>query len=463
MLHGVGYLRMRLPNLGRLSWVAALVLLQSLLTFFAIRSDRFGDDPLILLIVPLVLVAARFGLRGAAWSGLLTSVLLAAWWLSGGMPGGIVWLILRMATYLAVALVVGAALDSRALLLRRLEHHSVLSLDLIATASFDGYFTSVNPAFTETLGFSREELLERPLLWFVHPDDREPTIAAIEEQTQEGRAVFRFENRYRTKDGSYRWLEWTSRPDAQAKELVAVARDVTERKRLEALAQAHMEHLEQAVDLRTQELRARNSDLEAARLETLRRLALAAEYRDDETHHHTERVGRMASLLAERLGLPEEMVELLRLAAPLHDVGKLAISDTVLLKPGRLTTEEFARMQEHVWAGAKLLSGSSSPVLELGEEIALTHHERWDGTGYPRRLRGEQIPISGRIVAIADVFDALTHHRPYKAAWPVANAVAEINRLSGRQFDPSVVVAFNSLDHQRLLDASADTSLATVA
>ena len=463
MLHGVGYLRMRLPNLGRLSWVAALVLLQVLLTFVAIRSERVGDHPLILLIVPLVLVAARFGLRGAAWSGLLTSVLLAVWWLSGGMPGGIVWLSLRMATYLAVALVVGAALDSRALLLRRLEHHSVLSLDLIATASFDGYFTEVNPAFTETLGFSREELLERPLLWFVHPGDREPTIAAIEEQTQEGRAVFRFENRYRTKDGSYRWLEWTSRPDAQAKELVAVARDVTERKRLEALTQAHMEQLEQAVEMRTQELRARNSDLEAARLETLRRLALAAEYRDDETHHHTERVGRMASLLAERLGLPEEMVELLRLAAPLHDVGKLAISDTILLKPGRLTTEEFARMQEHVWAGAKLLSGSSSPVLELGEEIALTHHERWDGTGYPRRLRGEEIPICGRIVAIADVFDALTHHRPYKAAWPVANAVAEINRLSGRQFDPSVVRAFNSLDHERLLDAPADKPLATVA
>src|SRR5581483_5391024 len=148
----------------------------------------------------------------------------------------------------------------------------------------------------------------------------------------------------------------------------------------------------------------------------LRRLALAAEYRDDDTHHHTERVGHTAALIAELFGLPDKTVRRLRLAAPLHDVGKLAIPDHILFKPGRLTAEEFLAMQDHVRAGAKLLSGSASEVLQLAEEVALTHHEHWDGNGYPNRLSGETIPDSGRIVAIADVFDALAHPRPYKQA-----------------------------------------------
>ena len=331
-----------------------------------------------------------------------------------------------------------------------------MSLDLIATANFDGYFTQLNPAFPRTLGFTIEELTSRPLLEFVHPDDREPTLDAIAAQAEEGREILQFQNRYLTKDGGYRWLEWTSRPDANARELIAVARDITERKRLEQLVDDHTEMLERAV-------RERTADLDAARLETLQRLAKAAEYRDDDTHQHTERVGSTAALIADQLGMSDEQVALIRLAAPLHDVGKLAVSDTILLKPGKLTTDEFRQMQTHVTAGAALLAGSSSKVLQLAEEIALSHHERWDGTGYPLNLSEDAIPLSGRIVAVADVFDALTHARPYKVAWPVANAVEEIQRLSGRQFDPQVVAAFEMLNHQALLAPRRHSHLAIVA
>jgi putative two-component system response regulator len=187
-------------------------------------------------------------------------------------------------------------------------------------------------------------------------------------------------------------------------------------------------------------------ELEHARLETLQRLALAAEYRDDATHEHTQRVARTASLLGEQLDLDASFVSLLRQAAPLHDIGKLAVSDSLLLKPGKLTGNEFEQIKGHAAAGAAILSGSTYDVLCLAEEIALTHHEWWDGSGYPAGLAGEAIPLGGRIVALADVFDALTHPRPYKPAWPLADALAEVERLSGRQFDPDVADAFRALD-----------------
>jgi putative nucleotidyltransferase with HDIG domain len=192
-------------------------------------------------------------------------------------------------------------------------------------------------------------------------------------------------------------------------------------------------------------------ELERARIEMLQRLALAAEYRDDTTHEHTERVARTARLMAERLGLPRNLVALIRDAAPLHDIGKLSVPDAVLLKPGDLSADEFAVMKEHTTSGATILAGSRSEVLRLGEEIALTHHEWWDGNGYPRRLRGGEIPESGQIVAVADVFDALTHDRPYKEAWPLKAAVNEIRRLKGTQFSPRIVAAFDSLDHASLV------------
>ncbi len=280
---------------------------------------------------------------------------------------------------------------------------------------------------------------------FVHPDDREATIAEADRQVEAGEVVLRFENRYRHKDGSYRWLEWASRPDPEAGELIAMARDVTARKTADETVRRYQELLEREVSERTR-------DLEAARLEILRRLALAAEYRDDDTFEHTERVARTAAALTDLLGLPERHIELMQQAAPLHDIGKLGVSDMILLKPGRLTDEELKTMRLHAALGAQILSGSSSDVLQLAERIALTHHEWWDGSGYPQGLKEDEIPQCGRIVALADVFDALTHARPYKEAWSVDRAVAEVHRLRGVQFDPDVVEAFDHLDAEELAE-----------
>jgi putative two-component system response regulator len=203
----------------------------------------------------------------------------------------------------------------------------------------------------------------------------------------------------------------------------------------------------------------RTSELEQARAEILERLALAAEYRDDDTGLHTQRVGHTAALLAKALELPVNQAKLIRRASPLHDLGKIGISDRILLKPGKLTVEEFAMMKDHTLIGARMLAGSSNLLLQLAQEIAQTHHERWDGTGYPRGLCGEGIPLSGRIVAVADVFDALSHDRPYKRAWPRGEAVAEVESQAGHQFDPVVVSAFMTLETDGKLIESGTSSL----
>ncbi len=198
---------------------------------------------------------------------------------------------------------------------------------------------------------------------------------------------------------------------------------------------------QQAREKAEAEVAERTEELEQARLEVVSRLALAAEYRDDETGDHTWRVGRNAAFIARQLGWSAEDVEQMRLAARLHDVGKIGISDLILLKPAKLTQEEYATMRSHTTIGARILSGGHTKLLRLAEEIALTHHERWDGKGYPRGLAGQEIPLCGRIVAVADVLDALTHQRPYKKAWPLEKALEEIRRASGSQFDPNVVEA----------------------
>src|SRR5215210_8795235 len=188
-------------------------------------------------------------------------------------------------------------------------------------------------------------------------------------------------------------------------------------------------------------VRDRTRELEAAQIEIIERLARAAEFRDDNTGQHTERVGQMAALLARQIGLPDPQVSLIRRAAPLHDVGKIGIPDSVLLKLGKLTLEEFAVVKTHTQIGQRILSGSRFGVLRLAEEIAFSHHERWDGDGYAG-IPGTSIPLAGRIVAVADVFDALTQKRPYKAAWPLNEAISEMERQRGRQFDPELVDAF---------------------
>lgn len=213
--------------------------------------------------------------------------------------------------------------------------------------------------------------------------------------------------------------------------------------RIRTHLEARSLHLQLAshAELLERRVRQRTKDLEEARLETLECLARVAELRDDETGRHTVRVGEMSAILAEAVGLEADECELIRRAAPLHDTGKIGIPDAVLLKPGKLTGDEFEIVKSHTTLGVDILAVARSPVLCLAREIVLTHHERWDGSGYPAGLSGEQIPISGRIVGLADVFDALTHERPYKPAWPIDMAVAEIRSQSGRQFDPAVVEA----------------------
>jgi putative two-component system response regulator len=195
----------------------------------------------------------------------------------------------------------------------------------------------------------------------------------------------------------------------------------------------------------------RTAQVEAAQLETLDRLARTAEYRDDQTGQHVVRVGRVAALLARILGLDEETVRLLRLAAPLHDLGKIGIPDRILLAPRKLEPEEFEEMKTHTLIGSRILAGSSSNLLQLAERIAMNHHERWDGRGYHGLVAGD-IPLASRIVGLCDVFDALTHERPYKSAWPVDMAVDEINRGRGTHFDPAIVDAFAELNPEDLVN-----------
>jgi putative two-component system response regulator len=161
-------------------------------------------------------------------------------------------------------------------------------------------------------------------------------------------------------------------------------------------------------------------------------------------------VGETAAQIAARLGLDQRDVKLIREAALPQDVGRVGIPEALLLKPGRLTPQEFAHVSKHAEIGGRILSEGTSEVLKAAEEIARSHHERWDGGGYPEGLKGEEIPLFARIVAVADVFDAITHARPYKKARPVADAVVEIHRLSGGHFDPNIVEAFESLDAQEL-------------
>ena len=212
-----------------------------------------------------------------------------------------------------------------------------------------------------------------------------------------------------------------------------------------------LEHHSLEMELRVQE---RTMELSQAAEDCLMRLAKASEYRDDDTGEHTMRVGTLSAEIARSLGEAQDQVELIRQAAPLHDIGKIGIPDSILLKPGRLTEGEFDLIKSHVKIGASLLAGSSSKLIQMAELIARTHHERWDGTGYTQGLKGEEIPLPGRIVAVADVFDALTNNRPYKDAWPVKDAIEEISGLSGSHFDPAVVEAFQEVMRSSVTKAS---------
>jgi methanogenic corrinoid protein MtbC1 len=200
--------------------------------------------------------------------------------------------------------------------------------------------------------------------------------------------------------------------------------------------------LEGEIESRTSELKRALSELEIAQAETVQRLSMAVEFRDEDTGAHIERIGRFSVLLAEHIGMDADFCERLKHSAPLHDVGKVAIPDAILLKPGPLTPEERAIVETHAEEGHRLVRGSSSSILDMAATIALSHQEKWDGSGYPRGLKGESIPIEGRIVAVADVFDALTSDRVYRKAFSVEEAVQMMREQRGRHFDPVLLDAF---------------------
>lgn len=259
-----------------------------------------------------------------------------------------------------------------------------------------------------------------------------------------------------------------------SEELLARIGNVLKVKAFQDQLSHHSEQLEYAV-------RRRTAELEASRLEVIHCLARAAEFRDDDTGQHVLRVGRYTRIIGAQMGFSPEELDILEPAAQLHDVGKIGIADAILLKPGKLTQDEFEQMQrhcgfgkriadpisdadarilrQHAEIGARIMESSRSPVLELAKQIALTHHERWDGSGYPLGLAGEDIPLCGRITAVADVFDALSSKRPYKPAFPLKKCFEILEEGRGSHFDPEVLDAFfaKRSDIITVQIASADT------
>ncbi|HEY4916720.1 MAG TPA: HD domain-containing phosphohydrolase [Solirubrobacteraceae bacterium] len=292
--------------------------------------------------------------------------------------------------------------------------------DAVIVISPEGQITSWSPGAERLFGYSQREAVGQRVSVLSAPAGREEASALFARMLSGGRAERTHSDLLR-KDGELLSVSLVMSPiNAPSGELLGIAEIVR--------------------DISAQTLA--EEELQAARLEDLAHLALAAECRDDGTHQHTERVATLAELIARELGMSAQLSETLRLAAPLHDIGKLGIPDQILLKAGGLSDDEQAEMKTHTTIGARILGASEYPVLGMAREIALTHHERWDGDGYPAGLRASAIPIAGRIVAVADVFDAITHARPYKEALPVEHAIAEITRASGTQFDAQVVEAF---------------------
>lgn len=298
-----------------------------------------------------------------------------------------------------------------------------MSLDPMTVVGFDGCFIQLNAAWEDVLGYPLAELTGRAFMDFVHPEDQERTAAAAARLSEGAGNVVGFENRYRACDGGYRWLRWNTTSDGERELLYAVARDVTEDK----LAERTFQGL--------------NDGLIEAQEEIINRLLRAAEFRDDETGAHIARMNGLCERIGHRLGLGSEDCHSLRMAAAMHDIGKIAIPDDVLRKPGPLTAAERTVMQTHAEIGHQILQGSGIPILERAAGIALGHHERADGCGYPWGLAGDVIPLDSRIAAVADVFDALTSARVYRPAFSVDAALQMMREESGSHFDPVVLQA----------------------
>lgn len=235
--------------------------------------------------------------------------------------------------------------------------------------------------------------------------------------------------------------DFLAKPPEKA-EIIATIRSQLKVKAYNDTVLDYQRTLEQAVSLRTDQLNKAMLQLKETSIEVIFRLSSASEYRDEDTGAHIQRMSNYAAAIAHKMGLGSTTVESILHAAPMHDIGKIGIPDSILLKPGKLTEAEWVVMKEHPLIGSRILAGSKIPLVRMAEIIALTHHEKWDGNGYPKGLKGKKIPLVGRIVAVADVFDALTSKRPYKPAFEVERSIGIIKKDSGSHFDPDVVAAF---------------------
>ncbi|NOY68363.1 MAG: response regulator [Deltaproteobacteria bacterium] len=236
--------------------------------------------------------------------------------------------------------------------------------------------------------------------------------------------------------------DFVPKPIGLTEMLIRIQRVVRER-RLRFDRDRSKKELEETLS----ELETAHHELREAYLDTVRRLVIASEFKDEDTGDHIIRMSRYCILLAQKIGMSEQEIENIRYASPMHDIGKIGIPDSIMLKEGKLTADEFDAMKNHTLIGAKILSDAKAPVLKAAHEIALTHHEKWNGKGYPNGLAGADIPIAGRIVGIADTFDALTSQRPYKKPYPLEVALKILKKEREEQFDPEVVDVFlNSID-----------------
>lgn len=256
----------------------------------------------------------------------------------------------------------------------------------------------------------------------------------------------------------------------EANEVLINVANALRRRKLEIENSMHRENLEEVVRTRTIALQQAldwlersEKELRLSREETIQRLAIAAEFRDSATAQHIQRMSHYCELLARRFGLSPDRCDLIRTASPMHDIGKIGTPDHVLLKPGKFTPEEFNVIAQHAEIGYRILGGSDAELLKVAAVIAWTHHERWDGSGYPRNLKGDTIPIEGRIASIADAFDALTTERVYKPAFPFEHAVDLMVKHKAQHFDPDLIDVFmGSIDDiRRIHDQYADRSIRT--
>jgi PAS domain S-box-containing protein len=294
--------------------------------------------------------------------------------------------------------------------------------DVLLLVDGDGTVRYHSPSTEELMGRTATEIAGANLKDAVHARDRKALERAFAEMAADhGRPrAFVCRVRHAEEGGSWRIIEARGTNllhDPAVQAIVINARDVSDRVHAEEKARE-------------------------AQLEVLARLAAAGEARDDDTGQHTRRVGELAARIGEALGLSCDEVDLIRLAAPLHDVGKIGIPDSILRKPGPLNAEEFAIMQTHTLIGAEMLANGATRHIRMAEMIARSHHEWWNGGGYPDGLAGDAIPLPARIVAVADVYDALTHARPYRRAWKRERVIAELRRKTGTHFEPRVVQVF---------------------